>query len=1622
MNERSRLGARAIRVFAAIALLAAVLPPGIAGGKPGSSAPVSRYSRTADHAVKGIAGPTKLAEPKRVVARWAPGVQRAQITAAGRKLGFRVVRESKKLGWALVEPTRDGFSPEELAATLTKTRLAVRARAERIFRPSVPPALLPDDPLFPQQWALHNEGQTGGTYDADIDAPEAWASHGTGSSDVVVAVVDTGVYIGHEDLKDNIWRNPGEIPGNGRDDDRNGYVDDVNGFDFWMYDSTVYDQEDGDQHGTHVAGIIGAVGDNGVGIAGVNHDVTIMPVKFLGPWGGGEYEGAEAIIYAVDNGADVINCSWGGPYSEVIEQALQYAAERGVVVAVAAGNDSADVDENREWVYPASSDATCVITVASTDHNDDLSWFSNYGDETVEVAAPGEEVTSTLPYEPVGVFVNDMPFKVAYLAFCLEAIEPVSAARQALLASLTRLGATTSTRILVVDDSRPSWMGETPGERLAFYTDALADAGYTSVSTWSTDAKGTPPASTLQGRVVVWFTGAVPAGWDSASVLDKADRQALGRYLDNGGRLLLASGDAAVDLYFFAPEWMYQYLHAYPIDWATWAYTLRGKPSTPFAGIRGVLNDRYTTWYEGLWPTGSDPIMPADDVAQVIFEMGGYGPLSGTSMATPHVAGAAAHILAAAPDTPADEVKARIENTVDLLPSLNSRVASGGRLNLARVFDAYPGRPTIVAPRTGQVLRAGTESEVRWVPAAGGSAEATFEAEIGLPVVTWEDGFEDGDVDGWTAEEGRSWETTDAAYSGLYAAWTGDLAPDEYGALVTTVTVPSDGGELSWWGMATDGVYAGVVVDDMYWADIYTGEGWMRDSIALPPGDHRVAVYYTMDYAAPDTDADYVALDDVRVTSHDYTPLGVAGAGETSLAFTVPDVDTRDARFRVRANLDGVSSGWAYVRGVRITSDFAAPAAPADLEAVDGGDGDAFVTWTDPSDPDFDYTRLLRKEGADPTGPDDPDATIVYEGKDGEFHDVGIVDGTEVHYAAFAVDENCNWSDGAFATVTVTDGTAPEPVQFLEAQMRDGAVVLSWMNPPEWQATGVRVLRRTDTTPTSFDDPAAVCVFDGPGAVAWDFDAGLLPTGTRAYYAVFAYDASMNVSDPAATSIVVDTEPPTGTLGFQGLEEQMSAVTGEPMFFTASRDIVVASNVEGASEMRFDFGEGWSDWEPFAASKPYRLPDVDGPTIVSALYRDDAGNLLDLYGTVYYDKRVPDAPVGVQAFNANYGARLTWDVPDDESVVGWNVYVATDAAGPWTCANEDWPVPDPEFFVSGLRAGVKHYFKVTAVDGVGHESPASDVVTTTPDEGVVRRFGTTRYQTAIEISKAAFDSADTVVLVSGATFPDAMSASALAGAYEAPILLTEPTRLTAGVAAEITRLGATRVIIVGGTGAVSDAVKNALPTGLTVERIGGRNRYETSALVAQRVKAKLGGAFSGAAFIANGRSFADPLAAAPYAWSQKMPVLLVDRYSVSPAVEAFIADNVTDLYVVGGPGVVDDMVPEWLGFPDATRLAGLNRYETAASAAEYACEAGWASFERVGIASGRNFPDALAGGPMLGKAGGVMLLTDPAWLSPETENALFMHIGEIGKIDLLGGPGAVSDDVHSYLVDIMMSL
>lgn len=186
------------------------------------------------------------------------------------------------------------------------------AEPDFILKPSQTTA---NDSDYPKLYGLNNNGQTGGTADADVDAPEAWNTT-TGNAGTVVAVIDEGVDINHPDLKNNIWTNPGETAGNGVDDDRNGYVDDVHGWDFANNDATVYDRDPvsgaGDEHGTHVAGTIAAEGNNNLGVVGVNWKANIMPLKFLGPGGGFTSDAIEALNYAVNKGVKISNNSWGG--------------------------------------------------------------------------------------------------------------------------------------------------------------------------------------------------------------------------------------------------------------------------------------------------------------------------------------------------------------------------------------------------------------------------------------------------------------------------------------------------------------------------------------------------------------------------------------------------------------------------------------------------------------------------------------------------------------------------------------------------------------------------------------------------------------------------------------------------------------------------------------------------------------------------------------------------------------------------------------------------------------------------------------------------------------------------------------------------------------------------------------------------------------------------------------------------------------------------------------------------------------------------------------------------------------------------------------------------------------
>jgi len=258
---------------------------------------------------------------------------------------------------------------------------------------------VPNDPRFSEQWSLNNSGQGGGTPDADIDAVEAWDA-GSDASVVTVAVIDSGLRVTHEDIVDNLWENPGEIPGNGRDDDGNGYIDDRNGINATASRASAAagNPADDNGHGTHVAGIIGAVGNNGRGVAGVAWRVRIMALKFLSADGRGSVsDAAECIDYAIAHGARVINGSYGAlstgqSPSQTEVAAIQRARDAGIIFVAASGNDGLNLDVAR--TFPATYPIDNLLTVGNTTRLEDLSPSSNVGSGAVDLLAPGTGILS----------------------------------------------------------------------------------------------------------------------------------------------------------------------------------------------------------------------------------------------------------------------------------------------------------------------------------------------------------------------------------------------------------------------------------------------------------------------------------------------------------------------------------------------------------------------------------------------------------------------------------------------------------------------------------------------------------------------------------------------------------------------------------------------------------------------------------------------------------------------------------------------------------------------------------------------------------------------------------------------------------------------------------------------------------------------------------------------------------------------------------------------------------------------------------------------------------------------------------------------------------------------------
>lgn len=432
-------------------------------GAEKSPAPV----RVPEHIVMVHGAP---AHPSRVLVRVRPGVDPGTLETTLKSLDATADDAPNAGGWMTVNlPTPD----LELAAQGCEIALLTGLKALQAsgaFASTEPDYLVthsatPSDAAYVQGWlwGLQNDGQSGGTEGVDVGALTAWTTT-TGSTNLIVAVIDTGIRYTHQDLTTQMWRNPGEIPGNNLDDDGDGYVDNVYGIDTVNFDS---DPMDDNGHGTHCAGTIGAAANDGHTHVGVAWQVQLMALKFLSADGWGYTSGAvECIDFAVANGARILSNSWGGGgFSQALYDSIAAARDAGVLFIAAAGNSGENTDHNP--MYPAGYDLSNVISVAAIDRSGALAGWSNYGSSTVDIGAPGVDIFST---------ISDSDNAYAYFSGTSMATPHVSGVVALIMAVHDTLDASAvKARLLNTSRTLDSLEGRTVSGGLAHAGDAVGD-------------------------------------------------------------------------------------------------------------------------------------------------------------------------------------------------------------------------------------------------------------------------------------------------------------------------------------------------------------------------------------------------------------------------------------------------------------------------------------------------------------------------------------------------------------------------------------------------------------------------------------------------------------------------------------------------------------------------------------------------------------------------------------------------------------------------------------------------------------------------------------------------------------------------------------------------------------------------------------------------------------------------------------------------------------------------------------------------------------------------------------------------------------------------------------------
>ena len=673
--------------------------------------------------------------PGQIIVKYDEGVgPRAQADV---RRGLDVSRETDlDLINADVVQVQEGTSVPRAIEELEADPDVAYAAPDRIVRPMG----YADEERFKELWGLDNAGQEilggAGQRDADVDAPEA-ALKSDGGEDVVVAVIDDGVDFGHPDLADRAWSNDGEIANNNVDDDGNGYVDDVNGYDFANDDNTVHDTTQ-DFHGTHVAGTIAASSD-GQNVVGVAPNVEIMAVKFLGGPFTSESTAIQAIEYASDNGATISNNSWGfesPPISgrDPLEQAIERS---GMLFVASAGNGGFDGrgdnnDTSRfERAYPASYDSPNILSVAAANNRGRLASFSNFGPKSVDLTAPGVDVLSTVPSVPAEsgaalsaaaeVATPDGTAQAAaaggnafVAGFGVEEISGDEARADFMKESLESVGfdfcgAEVCTQyqreVVIVDDDLSS---EFARFGIPDVTSTLTDAIRSATSGTPTDVRvievgpgDAPNLDQVRADAVVWATGWAPFSADAEfrnvkKTLTFNDQNNLARFVRNDGALILTGMDALYgieDSAFVTQTLGLEVRSDYPTA------VFEGATGTSFEGGSYTLDDR-----EFAIPFFHDVVAPAGAGAStqgtVVTPEGYEEYFSGTSMAAPHATGTAALAAGEFPEllNRPSALRRAVMGTGQPLPSTLGRTVTGDMANAGNAVTNTAPRISGVSP------------------------------------------------------------------------------------------------------------------------------------------------------------------------------------------------------------------------------------------------------------------------------------------------------------------------------------------------------------------------------------------------------------------------------------------------------------------------------------------------------------------------------------------------------------------------------------------------------------------------------------------------------------------------------------------------------------------------------------------------------------------------------------------------------------------------------------------------------------------------------------------------------------------------------------------------------------